>query len=516
MKHYCGYIRVSTPRQGERGVSLQEQRDAISRYAAKFNLTITEWFEEQQTAAKSGRPVWNRMLRLLRHGEADGVIIHKIDRSARNLKDWSDLGETIDDGIEVHFANEALDLHSRGGRLSADIQAVVAADYIRNLREETKKGIYGRLKQGIYPLQAPLGYRDNGGGKLKTIDPIKGPLVKKAFEMYANGTSTILSLVDELYRMGLRNHAGGRVTRTGLSTILNNPFYMGVIRVRRTKETYQGKHEALISKRLFEAVQAVRDRRLNAREKRHRFLFRRLIRCNECGYALIGELQKGHVYYRCQTRVCPTKTVREDRVSDFVEHSLAQLSFTGAEIDYLRMATERLKQDWVAEKDRQVTMGNMKLQQLSDRLGRLTDAYLDQTIDKELFEERKKVLLFERRSVEEQLESVKHDSGKAPVTLQKFLELVQSTPLLYKLAIPEQKRMLVEIVTSNLTVGQKSLDFPYVSPFREVAVRNRVYDSALPQALARTCDDLISVLTHQIEACAAVTAALVPDTKMEL
>ena len=85
-------------------------------------------------------------------------IIHKIDRSARNLKDWSDLGEMIDSGIQVHFVNESLDLHSRGGRLSADIQAVVAADYIRNLREETRKGFYGRIKQGVYPLPAPLGY----------------------------------------------------------------------------------------------------------------------------------------------------------------------------------------------------------------------------------------------------------------------------------------------------------------------------------------------------------------------
>jgi DNA invertase Pin-like site-specific DNA recombinase len=106
------------------------------------------------------------MLKGLRTGKAQGVVIHKIDRSARNLRDWSDLGELIDQGIEVHFANESLDLQTRGGRLSADIQAVVASDYIRNLREETKKGIRGRLRQGIYPFGAPVGYLNNGGGKL--------------------------------------------------------------------------------------------------------------------------------------------------------------------------------------------------------------------------------------------------------------------------------------------------------------------------------------------------------------
>ena len=155
MKRYFGYTRVSTAKQGEQGVSLQEQKDAIIRYAQRNSLDIAAWFEERETAAKRGRPVFNQMLKLLRHSKADGVIIHKIDRSARNLKDWSDLGELIDQGIEVHFANESLDLHSRSGRLSADIQAVVAADYIRNLREETRKGFYGPVNKDSIRCQRP-------------------------------------------------------------------------------------------------------------------------------------------------------------------------------------------------------------------------------------------------------------------------------------------------------------------------------------------------------------------------
>jgi DNA invertase Pin-like site-specific DNA recombinase len=118
MQQYFGYIRVSTPKQGEKGVSLQEQKSAILNYARRFGLEISQWFEELETAAKRGRSVFTPMLRLLRQKKARGVIIHKIDRSARNLKDWADLGEMIDAGIEVHFANESLDLNTRGGRLS--------------------------------------------------------------------------------------------------------------------------------------------------------------------------------------------------------------------------------------------------------------------------------------------------------------------------------------------------------------------------------------------------------------
>ena len=135
MKTFYEYIRVSTAKQGDKGVSLQEQHAAIVRYAERQGLHIITCFEECLTAAKQGRPIFREMLRGLKKGDADGVIIHKIDRSARNLRDWADLGELIDAGVSVHFANESVDLQSRGGRLSADIQAVVAADYVRNLRE---------------------------------------------------------------------------------------------------------------------------------------------------------------------------------------------------------------------------------------------------------------------------------------------------------------------------------------------------------------------------------------------
>src|SRR5580704_8902876 len=208
MLGFIGYIRVSTVKQGTTGVSLQEQRDGISRYSERNQLPITIWLEEMETAAKQGRPVFSKALKLLRSGKAKGIILHKLDRGARNLRDWAAIGELSDQGIEVHFVNESLDLQSRGGRLSADIQAVVAADYIRNLREETRKGFYGRLKQGLYPLRAPIGYVDQGKGKAKTIDPVTGSLVRKAFELYGTARYSLETLGRELYQLGLRNRNG--------------------------------------------------------------------------------------------------------------------------------------------------------------------------------------------------------------------------------------------------------------------------------------------------------------------
>jgi DNA invertase Pin-like site-specific DNA recombinase len=257
MRRFFAYIRVSTAKQGEQGVSLQEQRSAIERYASRNGIEIIQWFEERETAAKRGRPIFSQMLKLIRQGKGDGLIIHKIDRSARNLRDWADLGELIDQGVEVQFANEGVDLNSRGGRLSADIQAVVASDYIRNLREETRKGFYGRLKQGVYPLPAPIGYRHMGPGKPKELDPIRAPLVRKAFELYAGGECNLHALKVEVARLGLRNRNNGAISITGLSVMLNNPFYIGIIRLKRTGETFDGSHEPLVPRSLFQRVQAV-------------------------------------------------------------------------------------------------------------------------------------------------------------------------------------------------------------------------------------------------------------------
>jgi len=174
---YLAYLRVSTPKQGE-GVSLLTQRETIVRFAARKHLRVTGWYEEKETAAKRGRTIFREVLQMLRNRKADGLIVYKVDRSARNLKDWADLGELIDQGIPVYFASDDLDMSSRSGRLAADIQAVVAADFIRNLREEAKRGIRKRLEQGLRPNGAPIGYLDQGNGKPKEIDPEKGPLVR--------------------------------------------------------------------------------------------------------------------------------------------------------------------------------------------------------------------------------------------------------------------------------------------------------------------------------------------------
>ncbi len=283
MKPCFGYIRVSTVKQGE-DASLEAQKDAITDFASRNDLKVTEWFDEKQTAAKSGRPIFNQMLKRLRKGEATGLIMHKIDRSARNLKDWAIVSELPDEGVDVYIATETLDFRSRGGRLTADIQAVIAADFIRNLRAETLKGLNQRLKQGLYPFRAPIGYLDKGGGKPKTPDPIKAPLIKTMFDLYNSGQHSYRSLQVEMKRRGLRNHNNSPLSLSGIETILKNPFYTGIIEIKRTGKTYKGVHDPIVSVRVFQNVQKMKLGRSGKKATRHNHLFRGLFRCGLCNY----------------------------------------------------------------------------------------------------------------------------------------------------------------------------------------------------------------------------------------
>lgn len=488
-KTYYGYIRVSTARQGVRGVSLQEQRAAIERFAAQRSITISRWFEERETAAKTGRPVWNEMLRLLRKKSAAGVVIHKIDRGVRNGRDWVDLTELVDRGlIELYFANEQLDLTNRGGRLSADLQAVVAADYIRNLREEALKGINGRLKQGILPLPAPVGYLDCGAGKPKAIDPVKGPLVRRAFELYATGRYNLHTLQAELRRMGLKNRRGGEVSINGLSTMLRNPFYIGLIRVKRRKETYEGAHDPLIKKSLFDRVQMVLDGKLSARPARHDFLFRRTVRCTTCGYSLIGETQKGHTYYRCHTPTCPVTSVKEEDAERRVNPLFLACQLDPEERSYLREKIEGMKANWQDEAVARRKGLELKMSQIAGRRARLTDALIDGLLDRDLFEERQATLLAEKRTLEEQLSNL--DTGSTGAEkLADFLERLDSAYLLYQSGTPEEKRELLAKFTSNWLATGKDIDFTPPPEVQLVAERTKNLFGRVERDSPRTADD---------------------------
>ncbi|MFD1156810.1 recombinase family protein [Roseovarius aestuarii] len=453
MKPCFGYIRVSTQKQGE-GVSLEAQKDAITAFASQHNLTVTAWFEEKETAAKRGRPIFNQVLRKLKRGEAQGLIMHKIDRSARNLRDWALVSELPSLGIDIFFATESLDFKSQGGRLAANLQAVIAEHYVHNLREECIKGLNGRLKQGLYPFRAPIGYLDNGRGNPKTPCPQKAPLIKEAFRLYSSGQYSMRSLMPVLEDLGLRNLAGKPISQHGIETILGNPFYTGLIVIKRTGAVYQGIHEPIIDTQMFQRVQDVKAGKAGKKITRHNHLYRGLFRCGHCDGPMTPELQKGRVYYRCQVSSCPTMTIREDRLANAIS-----TAFTRYEISDDQAA--QLQKDWMAwidsdERDEGIRSVELRMDQAMARLSRLTDLLVDNAISQDDFFERKRTLKLELAALkEEQGKSTQfHPTG---AQMKKFLELMKNLAELHRSAKPAEKRWMIENCFSNRAVIGREL-----------------------------------------------------------
>lgn len=500
MNRYFGYVRVSTVRQGEHGVSLQEQRDAITTFARRLGLDVVEWFEERETAARAGRRIFTRMLKLLRSGKADGVILHKIDRGARNLKDWTELSTLSEEGFEIRFTNDNLDMRSRGGRLAADIQAVVACDYIRNLREETRKGFYGRLKQGLYPLPAPIGYLDRGKGRAKELDPVRAPLVRQAFGMYSTGEYSLDSLLEAITALGLRNRRNGVLSKNGLSRMLNNPFYLGIIRLPQTGETFQGVHKALISKAVFDGVQDVLHGRTPARKQRRRYLFARLFTCSACGYSLTAEIQKGHVYYRCHRRGCPGVCIREGVIDAAVSARFVEIQLTETELAKAKDAVSALTSEWRSQGAAQAEGCRLELAALRDRLHRLTDAFVDGLLEKDLFENRKAACLFRQKELEDRLSTLTAGDDRIPKRLVKLFELAGNAFIQYKSGVDAEKRELVLTVSSNRVVGGKSVDVTLAPAFQIIAKRSEYACSSPYRDEVRTFEPLVRELLKLIQA----------------
>ena len=262
-----------------------------------------------------------------------------------------------------------------------------------------KKGIYGRLQQGICPFRAPIGYLDNGGGKLKTTDPIKAPLVKEVFNLYCSGEYSITSLTKEMSRRGLTGLAGRPVVRRNIETILRNPFYIGKILV--CGKIYDGAHRPLISNKQFQRVKKIKQLRTLKKSTKHQRKYRGLITCANCNSVLTGENQKTYIYYRCHTAKCPNGSIREDRLEAQLASQLRHLQLSDKQRDDLRQRFSKWLR--VSAPNEAVTSVRLRIANANARKERLIDLLADGTISEADFrlrktEQRVRAWMFTRRT----------------------------------------------------------------------------------------------------------------------
>jgi hypothetical protein len=184
---------------------------------------------------------------------------------------------------------------------------VLAEHYSSNLSFEVKKGMRAKVEQGGWAHLAPQGYLNRRlesgtrrGDAIIVPDPVQGPLVRQAFELYATGQWPLNRLVGEMERRGMRNRKGGVVSRSKLAVILKSRVYIG--KTYYGDLEYDSKHEPLVSKELFETVQQVIAMHNTAgeRQRRHHHYLRGTVFCGECGARLSTLTAKGQwTYFYC-------------------------------------------------------------------------------------------------------------------------------------------------------------------------------------------------------------------------
>ena len=323
-KFAVSYLRVSTRGQAERGggadegFSIPAQREANKKKALSMGAMVGKEFVDRGASAKSAdRPELQKMLEYVRENadRVDYVIVHKVDRLARNRGDDIDIMRTLREcGVQLVSASESID-DTPAGMLLHGIMSSIAEFYSQNLANEVKKGMAEKVKNGGTPSLAPLGYLniqrvDDKGRREKTVilDEQRAPLIKLAFEEYATGKWTVEGLADHLAACGLTTRATPRVpsvpiSKKPLNKVLINPYYKGIVTYNGVE--YEGMHTALVDADTWQQVQDILLSHINGeRTREHPHFLKGIVFCKSCGSRMIVNYTKSHTGVRYPYFVC--------------------------------------------------------------------------------------------------------------------------------------------------------------------------------------------------------------------
>jgi len=244
------------------------------------------------------------MMKDAKAGLLDIVVVHKLDRFARSLRDTLNYLHRLDGwGISFVSIVEAFDFTTPHGKLQMQILAAIAEWYSNNLGQEVIKGQTVRVRRGLPHARVPFGYRKGEDGVGEPHEP-EADIVRQIFEPYASGRYTAEQMAAELNKAGHRAPTGRSWYDAGVMAVVKNPFYMGTVRYRG--ETYPGVHKPLVSEEIFEQCQKVRkDRGIHTRTgspKLRVYTLAGIARCYECQRRLYCMFAGKYLYYRCRTK----------------------------------------------------------------------------------------------------------------------------------------------------------------------------------------------------------------------
>ena len=468
MQKFFLYARKSTDVEDKQVLSIEAQITELRTFARNEKLDIIEELIEKQSAKIPGRPIFNAMLERIERGEANGIISWHPDRLARNSVDGGKIIYLLDCGniLALKFPQFWFEPTPQG-KFMLNIAFGQSKYYVDSLSENVKRGMRQKVRRGEYPGLAPFGYFNDPRTKNVAVDKKRAEILRKTFEFYAQGNSRLEDVSNFLAQQGIKTKNEKNWKRDKVSFTLSNPFYIGFFRYN--KELYEGKHESIISKKIFDTVQNILKQkgRPHHKTKNEPQAFCGMLKCGTCGMGITGEYRvkrqkngntHNYIYYHCtkknKTIKCDEPCIRQENLDEQTSILLQKFSLSA---DWATQLTAMLERD--KNSDAKSSVGFIQenkntIENIKTKLQRLLDSYLEQDIEREVYLEKKAKFMSEKKSLEEKILTAEHKRNGWLEPMRKWIKEAENLPKIARENNLFGKKVVAkEIFGSNLRLA---------------------------------------------------------------
>lgn len=345
------YARYSSENQREE--SIEAQLAAIEEYCEKEkHIIIARYIDRALSATTDDRPDFLRMISDAEKGLFEVVIIHKLDRFARNRYDSAFYKRKLKlAGIKLISVTERLDDTPESIILESVLEGM-AEYYSKNLAREVMKGLRENAKEAKFTGgRPPLGYDVKD---LKyVINEEEAKIVRMIFDLYLQDKG-YTEIINTLNLHGYKTKKGNQFTKNSLHDLIRNPIYAGYFtycRGTKKKHRYVNRDDtvvipdavpAIITKEEYEKVKERMKKTAKGPGKfkaKNNYTFTSLMECAKCGNKLIGKPAKGKLYYHCGLRrrggECKGVSISQDDAENIIFSYISNTIFANEKLDEL-------------------------------------------------------------------------------------------------------------------------------------------------------------------------------------
>ncbi len=316
---------------------------------------------------------------------------------------------------------------------------------------------------------SPIGYV-NEKGKGLVPHPELSILVKKTFEAYATGNFTLRQLRDKFNELGLKRKSGRELAVSNYQKLLKNPIYTGLMLYNG--EIHEGKHEPIITKKLFDSVQEVMMRKSKPHSKGLKpFLYRGFFHCGECGCFITTETQKGHNYLRCTKRKnpCSQKYTREEIITSEIQKEIKKVSLPDDWTKWMIAENEKDRQSENQSSEIFSQKIKNEISLLDSKVEKLMNLYLENVLSLEEYRDSKNKLVNQKQLLKEKLLAFEKKSNNRFELTENFLKTNIHMVELANDKTNEENLHLFKKVGSNFLIKDRTVLFEPRSAWRTLS-----------------------------------------------